>query len=274
MKLYDQLRDVSAYELFGKSESELKLHELSMLSEYIRDRSSPAWKTFSVGGRSDVFEISNIGDVRRVADGKLIPQYVNNSGYRTVWLHLPRIKNSYPMLVHRLVAEAFVPNPNAKPEVNHLTAIQTCNWSGNLEWVTATENIRHMIKMGHQVVGKDHPNTRFTEDQIRAACKLLEDPHIKLRDIVADTGVSIKTIKHIRFNNGWSHISKDYDIVKSKRRQGPVYAPISRMIIELIKVGKTNVEIREELKKSGLDSNISTKSISDRICHIRKTMSV
>lgn len=274
MKLLDTLQNSISMDLFGKCEAELQLGEIKLLNEYRRDLGCPVWKSFMVGGRSDCFEVSNTGMIRRTSDDKLIRQYTNSSGYKTVWLHLPKVKNSYPMLVHRLVAEAFVPNPDAKPEVNHRTAIPTCNWYKNLEWVTSKENIRYMISLGHQIVGEAHPNSKFTEAQIREACKMLEDPSIKLRDIVANTGVSIRTLKHIRFNNGWSHISKDYNIAREKRNRGPVYAPVSKAIINMVRMGMSDATIKLELEKSGLSSDISTKSLADRIYHIRKTLSV
>ena len=91
-----------------------------------------------------------------------------------------------------------------------------------------------------------------------------------MRDVCKLTGVSIKTINHIRFDNGWKHISKDYNINTSKHSQGPVFSEVSQQIKSLVISGKSNQEIRDELNKSGLSSNISSKSISDRIYHIRK----
>lgn len=91
-----------------------------------------------------MYQVSNYARVRSFRKGK--PQILaQTSG---TWGYLVSNINKNPRLVHRLVAETFIPNPNNKKEVNHINGDKFDNIPENLEWVTPSENINHAVNTG------------------------------------------------------------------------------------------------------------------------------
>lgn len=106
----------------------------------------------------NLYIVSNLGKVKSLdritkngrgyflKKGKLLKNNINNKGYEYLYL---RDKNrSKKVYVHRLVAEAFIPNPRNKKEVNHIDCNPLNNKLNNLEWVSHKENMAYMSKLG------------------------------------------------------------------------------------------------------------------------------
>jgi hypothetical protein len=137
----------------------------------------------SVPGFEKGYEINIRGVIRSKGHRyyhKLLPQKENNRGYLTVKLSNGGVSSS--QFVHRLLALAFIPNPDGKAFVNHKNGIKTDNRINNLEWVTHQENISHaystgLISMDSKVKRVKDTCTGRTYESIKEAASDLGIPY-------------------------------------------------------------------------------------------------
>lgn len=123
------------------------------------------WK--DVKGYEGLYQVSNLGRVRN-ANGHIHVPKKHNKGYYHVHLSDGTGKHK-AMLVHRLVAEAFVPNPTNRPCVNHIDENKTNNVPSNLEWCTIAENNHSYLNNHPERKGKPKKATapyRFDNRQV------------------------------------------------------------------------------------------------------------
>lgn len=92
----------------------------------------------------NLYEVSNLGNVRNCVTGKILVPWEMNNGYLQVTLCKNGERKKY--LVHRLVASAFIKNPAKLPQVNHRNEIKTDNVVTNLEWCTSEYNNNYGTK--------------------------------------------------------------------------------------------------------------------------------
>lgn len=87
------------------------------------------------------YSVSTMGEVRNDKTGKIKSPVISGGGYVQVALYGEKKYKRF--FVHRLVSTAFVPNPQNKPQINHINGDKADNRAENLEWVTASENQHH-----------------------------------------------------------------------------------------------------------------------------------
>jgi hypothetical protein len=97
------------------------------------------WK--DIEGYEGIYHVSNLGRVKRVATNRVLQPYRNKAGYLLVYLCKNGKRKTHR--IHRLVAQSFIPNPENKPEVNHLDENKINNMVSNLEWSTRKENCNY-----------------------------------------------------------------------------------------------------------------------------------
>lgn len=170
----------------------------------------------------DGYEVSNSGQVRSVdrtvtrADGtkqtvrgSLLTRSLNSSGYWRVRLSNDALGRRSMARVHRLVAQAFLPNPNNLPEVNHIDCDRTNASVENLEWVTASQNRSHGVAFGAVVVphrhGSDANCAKLTEDAVRQARIDLANGS-SIKGLARKHGVHPKTMRRALRGISWAHV--------------------------------------------------------------------
>ena len=94
-----------------------------------------------IKGYEGLYAITSCGKVWSYRAQKFLSQRKNNDGYLLVNLYKNGTMKTYS--VHRLVAEAYIPNPENKTEINHKDENKEHNWLSNLEWTTHKENINY-----------------------------------------------------------------------------------------------------------------------------------
>ena len=147
----------------------------------------------------DYYKVSTIGNVYSIKRNRLLNQNLNYCGYLIV-SHYKTKK-----LVHRLVAEMFIPNPLNLPEINHIDGNKQNNVINNLEWCTHIENINHSMKTGLCNNNGKSWRLKLNETQIKEIRQL--NGKLFHKEIAEKYGVSTVQITRILNNQSWKHVS-------------------------------------------------------------------
>jgi hypothetical protein len=91
-----------------------------------------------IKGYEGLYAITSCGKVWSYKSNRFLKPFMHQKGYCCVALYKDGQRKNFR--IHRLVAEAYIPNPEDKPQVNHKDEVKTHNYINNLEWMTAEEN--------------------------------------------------------------------------------------------------------------------------------------
>ena len=115
------------------------------------------------------YYVSNLGNIKN--------KNFNGRGYEKTLSLISKKKRGYLqvtinkkcLMVHRLVALSFIPNPQNKPQINHINNITSDNRVENLEWCTPQENMDHMIRQNRQNTPTEFrlPITKLSNEQTK-----------------------------------------------------------------------------------------------------------
>lgn len=142
-----------------------KLRNVMTLAAIQCDLPGEEWR--DIEGFEGIYQVSNKGRVKSLYFGRelILKPSIDSSKYPHVTLS--KGKDRTIARIHILVAKAFIPNPENKPEVNHINGDKLDCRVENLEWVTKSENQQHAAEMGLKPCGTKSYNAKFTEEEIR-----------------------------------------------------------------------------------------------------------
>ena len=179
------------------------------------------FKPIFINGIETHYEVSNKGNVRNSNTGKILQPGVSNCGYLRVGIYYVKDNRQYYIhgSVHRLVAIAFIPNPDNLPQVNHKDGNKTHNWVENLEWSSSSDNDYHAYATGlkKKIYGENSHLHKYSRDAIEKACELMESGKYVLREISEMTAVPVPMLCRVRLRKSWCNVSKNYHIENCKR---------------------------------------------------------
>lgn len=160
------------------------------------------WKT--IEGTNGEYQVSDTGLVKTTKTGRILRPAVSRHGYERVCLFKMDRERRYR--VHRLVAMAFIPNPENLPQVNHIDGNKRNNNVSNLEWVTNEENMHH---------AKEHGLRAGHEKFCESRRKRVIATNIKTGEIIVFESI-LAAVKGV----GTNHVSA---VLKGQRKQSKGY---------------------------------------------------
>lgn len=162
---------------------------------------------YYVSSEGRIKTIDHIDSLGRYKKGHIVRQSFDKYGYKRLVFHLvvDGKEMFYNKSIHRLVAEAFIPNPNNYKQVNHIDGNKEHNYVSNLEWCSAKQNVWHSLKTGLRKTGELTRQARFTNQEVLDIRNMLANG-ISQAEIARYYGCPYSTIKNIARKRSWNYL--------------------------------------------------------------------
>ena len=159
----------------------------------IRDQGKEYFPIFDLYG----YYVTIDGEVYSAKTNKILKQTSNKKGYRVVCT-ANYTNKSNTQIVHRLVAQTFILNPNNLPQVNHKDFNKSNNHVTNIEWCTNEYNTAHKLD-SYRSGKRKNPNAKLSETQVRE----IRNSTMKINELATKHNVSRSTIRDILNKKYW-----------------------------------------------------------------------
>lgn len=168
-----------------------------------------------IKGYEGLYEVSNLGRIRSTSYKGV--KILKPQGKRC--LHVVLCKNQVKelKLVHRLVAEYFIPNPNNKPQVNHIDGNRYNNEVSNLEWCTTQENNIHAYNVGLLSRYENRPSAKLTKEKVLKIPEYIKQG-ATTNDLATLFRVSRRCIDNIFEGKNWTGLGIDFTTLRPNRK--------------------------------------------------------
>ena len=158
----------------------------------------------------DKYEASDSGYIRNAKTKRVLKATPNKKGYYILVVRPNGQDCPIGIIVHRAIAETYLPNENKYEQVNHIDGNKTNNAVSNLEWCTQSQNMKHAVRMGLKTFdyckGEKAYGAKLNEEKVRAIRKIYKEKKFTQEQLSEIYSCSRENIKAIVSGKSWAWV--------------------------------------------------------------------
>lgn len=193
------------------------------------------WK--NIKGFRELYQISNLGRVRRIDNKKVLKPLNISNGYKGVRLYRNK-EDATTKKIHRLVAEYFISNPLNLPQVNHKDGNKSNNKVNNLEWCSNDYNMNHAVMNSLILLGDKRHSSKCTEESLVLLQRLI-DCGFTIKQLSIIYTISKNSMKEIIRGRAYKHLKLNI------KYNNPPEKKFNHKVIDKDLYNKLNISLKD-----------------------------